>query len=186
VAGVDPDVRAAMVNAVEQQAAANAITNVPSEAKLQAWWKAHQDTYSSEGMMTVRDLVFPASKAAAAAAALKAGGSPDVVKARFGGRDSGKVNGEEFYFAAKIHLGDAMFAQARDLADGAIAGPIDGPDGAHVLYMVKNVKPVPMAFPVARERVLSDYQRDAMQRTLRGDETFLRKRANVLIAKDLR
>ena len=39
---------------------------------------------------------------------------------------------------------------------------------------------------LARERVLSDYQRDAMQRSLTGDEGFLRKRANVLIAKDLR
>ena len=186
VAGVDPDVRAAMVSAVEQQVAANAITAVPSDEKLLSWWKAHKDTYSTEGLMTVRDLVFPTAKGAAAAQALKAGGSPDAVARQFGGKDSGKVSGEEFYFAAKIHLGDALFAQARALSNGASAGPFDAPDGAHVLYMAKNVAPVPLDFPVAREKVLSDFQRDAMQRSLTGDEGFLRKRANVLIAKDLR
>jgi parvulin-like peptidyl-prolyl isomerase len=186
VASVDPDVRAAMVSSVEQQAAASALTAVPSDAKLMAWWKSHQDAYSSEGLITVRDLVFPAARGAAAAQALKGGASPDAVAAQFGGKDSGKVDGEEYYFAAKIHLGDALFAQARALANGASAGPFPAADGAHVLYMVKNVSPVALAFPMAREQVLSDYRRDAMQRTLTGDEGFLRKRANVLVAKDLR
>ena len=186
VAGVDPDVRAAMVNAVEQQAAANAITAVPGEQKLMAWWTAHKDAYSTEGVMTVRDLVFPSAKGAAAAQALKAGASPDAVARQFGGRDSGRVSGEEFYFAAKIHLGDALFEQARALADGASAGPFAAADGAHVLYMAKNTPPVALPFPLAREKVLNDYQRNAMQRSLAGDEGFLRKRANVLIAPDLR
>ena len=186
VAGVDPDVRSAMVAAVEQQVAANSITAVPSDEKLTAWYLAHKDTYSTEGMMTVRDLVFPAARAAAAAQALKLGASPNAVAAQFGGKDSGKVNGEEFYFAAKIHLGDAMFSQVRNLPNGGSAGPIAAADGAHVLYMVKNTPPVALPFALAREKVLNDYQRAAMQRSLTSDETFLRKRANVLIAKDLR
>ena len=38
----------------------------------------------------------------------------------------------------------------------------------------------------ARARVLSDWRQDNGARLLRGDEAFLRKRANVLIAEDLR
>ena len=189
VAGVDPEVRNAMVNAVEQQAAANTITSLPSDAKLQAFYLAHRDNYSSDGLMTVRDIVFPAGAADAAggaAAALRSGGQPDAVIAQFKGRDSGKVNGEEFYFAAKIHLGDALFAIARALPDRGVSAPVTAPDGLHVLYMVSNHPPVPLEFAVARTKVLDDYQRGAMQRTLAGDEGFLRKRANVLIAKDLR
>jgi parvulin-like peptidyl-prolyl isomerase len=189
VSGVDPEVRNAMVNAVEQQAAANALTSLPSDAKLQAFYLANRDDYSSDGLMTVRDIVFPAGAAdaaARAAAALRSGGQPDAVIAQFKGRDSGKVNGEEFYFAAKIHLGDTLFAAARALSNGGVSAPLTAPDGWHVLYMVSNHPPTPLDFTKARIKVLDDYQRGAMQRTLVGEEGFLRKRANVLIAKDLR
>jgi parvulin-like peptidyl-prolyl isomerase len=189
VSGVDPEVRNAMVNAVEQQAAANIISSLPSDAKLRAFYLAHKDDYSSDGLMTVRDIVFPpgaAEAAGRAAAALRSGGQPDAVIARFRGRDSGKVDGEEFYFAAKIHLGDALFAVARTLPSGGVSAPVTASDGWHVLYMVGNRPPVPLDFMVARTKVLDDFQRGAMQRTLTSDEAFLRKRANVLIAEDLR
>ena len=42
VASADPDVRNAMVNAIEQQAAANAITAAPDDAKLTAYYAAHR------------------------------------------------------------------------------------------------------------------------------------------------
>jgi hypothetical protein len=56
----------------------------------------------------------------------------------------------------------------------------------HVLYMLKNKKPVAFDFAAARDRVLSDYRNDAIGHLRLGDETFLRKRANVLIADDVR
>jgi parvulin-like peptidyl-prolyl isomerase len=187
VASVDVEVRNAMVNAVEQQAAADAITAVPSDAKLRAYYSAHQEKYASDGMMTVRDLVFPNPAAAARAAqALKAGASPDAVIKPLQGKDSGKVNGEEFYFAAKIHLGDALFAVARTLPNGGVSAPMAQPDGVHVLVMAANAAPVPQDFAAARERVLEDYRRDAALRLQAGDEVFLRKRANILIAEDVR
>jgi parvulin-like peptidyl-prolyl isomerase len=100
--------------------------------------------------------------------------------------DSGKVAGEEFYFASKIHLGNALFELARDLPDGGVSPPVPYEDGIHVLYMVRNRRPVPFEFETARIQVLSDFRNDAIARLRNQDEAFLRKRANILIADDLR
>jgi parvulin-like peptidyl-prolyl isomerase len=188
VASVDPEVRAAMVNAVEQMAAADAISAVPSDAKLRAWYDAHRDRYSSEGRMIAVDYVFPAGTddAADAARAITSGASASEAAARFHGRNSGKVNGEEFYFAAKIHLGDQLFAVARGLPDGGVSAPVPMPDGVHVIVMSRNLAPVPIDFAAARDQVLSDYRADAIKRVTHDDEIFLRKRANILVSEDVK
>jgi hypothetical protein len=169
VASVDPEVRAAMVNAVEQEIAADAVTTQPSEPQLRAYFATHRARYASEGMMSVRDHM------------LAPGQSPPATPAA-----AGIAPGEEFYFAAKIHLGDTLFEAARNLPDGGVSAPIAGPNGTHVLYMFKNTRPVPMDFAAARDRVLNDYRNDAIAHLRTGDEAFLRKRANILIADDLR
>jgi hypothetical protein len=183
---IDPEVRAALVRAVEQQAAMNAITAQPTAAKQRAYFNDHRDIYASEGTMTLRDLVFETLSAATAAAqALRSGQSPGIVVKTFKGRDSGKVNGEEFYFAAKIHLGDRLFEAARALQTGTISEPIDD-SGVHVLVMIRNNPPVQLSFARAQSRVIEDLRRDAIARQQTNEEHFLRKRANILIAKDLR
>jgi hypothetical protein len=194
VASTDPEVRAATVNSVELEIAADAITAQPSEPQLRAYYASHQARYASEGIMTLRDYVFPPgeSKAASeAAAALEAAAATSIVPtaefmARWHGSDSGKVNGEEFYFAAKIHLGGPLFEVARNLSDGGVSAALLQGGQIHVLYMLKNKKPVAFDFAAARDRVLSDYRNDAIGHLRLGDETFLRKRANVLIADDVR
>src|SRR5271155_2034685 len=67
VASTDPDVRSAMVNAVELEIAADAITAQPSEPQLRAYYASHRERYASEGIMTVRDYVFPPSASQGAA-----------------------------------------------------------------------------------------------------------------------
>jgi parvulin-like peptidyl-prolyl isomerase len=189
VASVDPEVRAAMVNSVELEIAADAITAQPSEAQLRAYYAAHRARYASEGMVTLRDYVFPSADPnapAAAAGALKSGLPAAALLAQWHASDSGKVSGEEFYFAAKVHLGEPLFDAARNLPDGAVSAPIVAADGIHVLYMIKNKKPVAFDFAAARDQVLTDYRNDAIGHLRTGDETFLRKRANVLIADDVR
>jgi hypothetical protein len=52
--------------------------------------------------------------------------------------------------------------------------------------MLKNKRPVLFDFDKARPQVLNDYRNDAIDRLKAGDESFLRKRANVRIADDLR
>lgn len=189
VAATDPDVRSALVNAVELEIAENAITSQPSEAALRQFFQTHEDRYVSEGVMRVRDLVFPAAalqELPTEPQALKRTVTDAQVLARLNGRDSGRTKGEEFYFAAKIHLGDELFAAARELANGTVSKPIPLPDGIHVLDMEQNKLPVPFGFAAARAQVLSDYRNQAVDKLKLSGESFLRKRANVLIADDLR
>jgi parvulin-like peptidyl-prolyl isomerase len=188
VASTDPDVRNALVNAVELEIASDAITSQPSEAALRSYYQAHPERYAGEGIMTVEDYMFPANGAAVSEAieALKIQAPTSDLIARFGGKSSGKVGDEEFYFAAKIHLGDRLFEAARGLPQGGVSARIEMPDGIHVLYMQKNVKPVLLDFAAARDKVLSDYRNERIRHLTTGDEAFLRKRANILIADDLR
>ena len=189
VASSDPDVRSALVNAVELEIAENAITAQPNEAALRQFYATHQDRYVSEGIMSVRDWVFPATalpELPGEQTALNSAIRDPQALTRLNGRDSGKTKGDEFYFAAKIHLGDQLFAAARDLSDGAISAPIRTADGIHILEMKKNKRPVPFDFAAARTQVLSDYRNQAIERSKASGESFLRKRANVLIADDLR
>jgi hypothetical protein len=188
VASTDPDVRNALVNAVELEIASDAITSQPTEAALRSYYQAHPERYASEGIMTVEDYVFPANGAPVSQVidALKTHApTPDLI-ARFGGNSSGKVGDEEFYFAAKIHLGDRLFEAARGLPRAGVSAPIEMPDGIHILYMQKNLKPTLLDFAAARDKVLSDYRNERVRHLTNGDEAFLRKRANILIADDLR
>src|ERR1700685_2376061 len=76
VASTDPDVRSAMVNSVEQEIAADALTAQPSEAQLHGYYAAHRARYARQGVMNVRDYVFApgdAKAAVEAAAALRSG-----------------------------------------------------------------------------------------------------------------
>ena len=189
VAATDPEVRSALVNAVELEIAENAITSQPSEAALRQFYETHRDRYVSEGIMRARDLVFPASALAdlpSEPRALKAIIADAQAVARLGGRDSGKLKGDEFYFAAKIHLGDQLFETAKDLADGTVSKPIRLADEIHVLDMQANKRPVPFGFNTARAQILSDYRSQAIDRLKSSGEAFLRRRANLLIADDLR
>jgi hypothetical protein len=185
VASADPATRTAVVSAVEQQAVTDAMTELPSDEKLLAYYNANKPRYSSDGYMTVRDLVFPAAAAPEALAAARAG-SPDQAIAKFGARDSGKASPQEFYFAADVHLGRRLATAAEGLADGAVSPPIAMPDGVHLLYMIKNVRPVPLEFAKAKAQILADYRHDASQRMLAHEDVFLRERANVQVAKDLK
>ena len=189
VASSDLDVRSALVNAVELEISENAITAQPNEAALRQFYATHQDRYVSEGIMRVKDLVFPATALPglpAAPQALQAAIHDPQALARLNGRDSVKTQGDEFYFAAKIHLGDQLFAAARVLSDGTISAPIRMADGIHILDMERNKLPVPFDFAAARSQVLSDYRNEAIERSKVSGESFLRKRANLLIADDLR
>jgi hypothetical protein len=188
VASTDPDVRAALVNAVELEIAADAVTSQPSEPQLRAYFDAHRERYASEGTMTLRDFAFPLNEAHAAGEAadgLESGATTPELLAHRQMPGSGRIIDDEFYFAARIHLGEPLFDVARRLRDATASVPIVGTDAIHVLYMVKNSAPVPFDFAAARDQVLTDYRNDAIGHLRAGDEVFLRKRANVLIADDV-
>ena len=190
--GTDPDTRTALVAAVEQQAAADAASSQPAEAQLRAYYAAHKDKYSSDGRMTLRDLVFvqhyagdsAIQAAKSAVQALRSGQLVDAVMQKFGLKDTGKVNGEEFYFAAQIHLGDALFQVARNLASGQVSDPVLAADGPHILVVVGNRPPIPESYETAKENVASDYKRDLAARLQGDEERYLRAKAQILIRRD--
>ena len=159
--GTDPDTRNALVAAVEQQAVADATTELPTERALESYYQAHKETYATEGTMSVEDFRVPdEATARRAVEALRKGAAPAEVSRQLG-LAPGPERGEDFYFAARIHLGDGLFAVAQSMADGAVSDPVTTADGVHVLRMVKNSPPVARDFAHAREQVLSDYKRNA-------------------------
>jgi parvulin-like peptidyl-prolyl isomerase len=190
----DPDTRTALVAAVEQQVAANVTAQQPTEADLQAYYEANKLNYASDGTMTLNELVLPGpvtpqavAEAGEAAQALRSGAPLGTVASRYGLKDSGRVNdGEEFYFAAKIHLGDKLFAVAQGLRSGAVAEPQAAADGVHLLQMVKNNPPVPLSFAEAREKVFYDYKKAEENKLQDADEKYLRAKADIQIAKAYR
>jgi parvulin-like peptidyl-prolyl isomerase len=187
VAAVDPQVRTAIVAAVEQQSAMPAFTDKPDEQKLLAFFEAHREIYSSEGVIGLHDLLFSdLATADEAAAALRAGQTVVKVLQTLKGRDTDRVKGEDFYFAAKIHLGDLLFAAVQNLPGGTVSDPIPTEEGLHVVAVVKNAPPVPLSYDAIRPRVADDYRRDAAARLQAANRAFLRKRANVLISADMR
>ncbi len=179
----DPDTRNALVSAVEQQVLADVTTDVPSDAKLEAYYRDHSTRYATEGSITVGDFIAGTEQAATqATAALRGGMNIADAAARFGLRDTQKTSGEEFYFAARIHLGDTLFAAATALAAGRVSAPIQQADGYHLLVVSQNTPPVRESFADAREKVLTDYKNDAEARLQANEEKFLVGRANILLS----
>jgi hypothetical protein len=189
--GTDPDTRAALVAAVEQQAVADATTELPSEQALEAYYAEHRSEYATEGTLLVQDfLLDPGSGNAPAdgagvAAALRAGATPAQLLPRVRARELRPSRGEDFYFAAKIQLGDRLFEIAKALPDGAVSEPVTLADGMHVLRMVKNSAPAPRDFADAREQVLGDYKRAMSARLRAADEKYLYGKADIQIAASL-
>lgn len=180
----DIDVRQALFTATEGQLAQDAMTARPSEEELQRWYDTHRAKYASEGQMSLHEYLLPAGSAGAerAVAGLRGGASA----ASLGLKTSGRVDdGEEFYFAAQLHLGDRIFAVARGLRNGQVSDPIVEKDGVHILQMVDNQPPVPAAYPQVRDRVMQDFLADKVARLQEGNKRFLKKRADIKIAADL-
>ncbi|MDB5712958.1 MAG: peptidyl-prolyl cis-trans isomerase [Sphingomonadales bacterium] len=174
------EVRQALVGAVETQAEADAIMAQPDEGQLKAYYGSHRDQYADEGRIKLTDYVLPdrdLSKATAAVAALRLGKVP---ASALGLHLVNRMNdGEEFYFAARIHLGDALFVAARSLNSGQVSDPIATADGIHILVVHSNSSPQPHIFEDVRDRVLNDYIADQAKVLTAGTARFLRKRADV-------
>ena len=179
----DIDVRQALVQATEGQIAQDAATAKPAEDELRGWYTAHREKYATEGLMTLHEWRVPAgADPQHAVAALRSGASPTAL----GLKTTGRVDdGEEFYFAAEEHLGRRVFTVAHGLTDGMVSGPVQTPDGVHILQMVRNKPPIPTPYPEARDQVLRDFLADKIARLQEGNKRFLKKRADIKIAADL-
>jgi hypothetical protein len=91
---------------------------------------------------------------------------------------------EQFYFAQKIHLGDALYERALALNDGEVSDPVAAGDGVHVVQMVKQIKPLPLTFERVRSQVLNDFVTAAKKRLEDADLQYLREKGDILVADD--
>lgn len=189
-AETDQSTRNALVSTVTQQVTVSVTTDQPSEAELRGFYASHQAQYATEGTMLVRNFLVsggsdgkPVDVALRAAQALRAGQPLERAVAQYGLTEA-KRNDEDYYFAARYRLGDALFAAVRNLSDGEVSAPVSLPDGVHIVLMVRNDKPVPQGYAASRTQVFSDYRSFAQQRVLDETLAFLRRRSTILIAAD--
>jgi parvulin-like peptidyl-prolyl isomerase len=193
-AETDQMTRNALAMAMDQQALAEVTTSQPSEEQLRSFFDKNPGRYASDGILTVRHLVLPTpaggagaeqsmQKARDAVAALRAGTPLETVIAKFGLTEP-RNDDDEFYFAAKIHLGDAVYAEALRLKDGEVSEPLPAADGLHIVKVVKDKVPVPLSFEHARLQVLTDLKNAQQERLIAATMKFLRERSKILIATD--
>jgi hypothetical protein len=166
------------------------------DARLQAYFIAHKANYATRGSMNLIDLVLRVggyenveqtvdqalADAKQAAYELKSGANIDYIKSHFSFVDSGKVNGDEADFAARIHLGDKLYKVAETLNDGAISDPVADTDGVHLLVMVARTAPVFYDYASVKNNVYTDYLTDQKARAKAENLVFLRRNAKILIA----
>ncbi len=183
----DTDVRQALMVGAEAAVTQEAMTSRPGEAELRAWYDAHKDSYAGEGQMTVQDFLLPQSVTIEAAATIVAALRNEALPTSLDLKSSGRVgDGAEFYFAAKLHLGDALFAVARAMNDGKVSDPVRAADGMHILVMQRNRQALPARYEDARDRVLRDFLADKVTRLQSSNQRFLQRRADVKVAAELR
>lgn len=180
------EVRTALVGAVEAQVATDARVSQPTELELHAYYQDNLTSFEDEGIMTLADYRLPSGATpqaiAVARQALLAAG-PDAASADRAVRRSGRMtDGEEYYFAARTHLGNKLFAVARRLRDGEVSQPSVMPDGVHFIVMQHNVRPVPPHYADVRDKVLASYLDSQAALLTAANDRFLRKRADIQIA----
>ncbi len=196
----DPDVRNALVAGVELEVTAEVLAQQPTDEELRRYYEQHQDRYSSEGVMQLRDLVLgpevlprPAAHAAAgqAAADVRRGEPLEAVIKRYGLRDSGRFMnagridlGDIYQFAVRAKLDDALYDALVPLKEGEISDPVDDADGVHVIAMIKRRFPAPQPFEQASGRVWNDLKAEAQAKVRAANLAYLRGRADIVVAPD--
>lgn len=192
----DTDVRAGLVDGVNNEISAGVLGNPPTEAAVRAYFDAHRDAYTTSGLMNLTDLVLRVggyenvdqstdqamADAAQAVYELRSGAALDSIEQHFGIADSGKVSGDTLDFAAQIHLGPKLFAAAKGMTDGQVSDPISDADGVHVLVMHHRQAPITADFDSVRNNVYNDFIKTEEARQQQANLTYLRSTAKILVA----
>jgi hypothetical protein len=191
------EVREAMTGGVNAQVAAPLLAEQPTDEQLRAYYDARRSKYTADGSMSVRDLVLHIGgyenadqsmaqahiDATEAVYQLRAGTSVDYVREHFGFSDSERMkNGNEPDFAAKLHLGDTLYAVAAKLNEGEVSDPVSDADGLHVLIMERRRLPTTADFASARGAVYADYREDVSKAAQHENVRILRGQAQIILA----
>ena len=194
LAATDPDVRSAMVAGVDLQVDADVIAQQPTQAELTDYYNRHIDKYSTDGVMRVVDLAMPigtgkvedaVAKAQQASKEIGAGGPLEAIKAKYGLKDSGRIDaGDNFDFAVKAKLGPDIYTAVKDLKPGQASAPVKQPDGLHVVLMTKRIASVKLDFAKAQDEVWQDFKKDARDANERANLKYLKSRAEIVLAPE--
>lgn len=181
------EVRNVMVAAVETQVAQPLLSKPLTDDDLRAYYRAHRSEFLTAGGMNVMDIVLHVggyqnadqsvaqaeTDATEAAYQLRSGADPRYIMDHFGFVDSGRMDGtEQLDFAAKIHLGDKLFAIAQTLQEGQVSDPIVMPDGVHILIMRTRTPESYADFDSSRAKLYTDYR---YAQRHQADEKYLRR-----------
>ena len=192
----DTDVRTSLADAVDAVVIAPTMAERPTDADLQAYFNAHRASYANQGSMTLTDLVLHVggfentdqsvdqamADAAQAVFELRSGANVDYVKQHFSMVDSGRANGMDLDFAAKIHLGAKLYAVASAMSDGQVSEPVADTDGVHVMIMQHRQAPVFADLDSVRNNVANDYFMAQEAKVKQDNLQFLRSNAQILLA----
>ncbi|HWG77884.1 MAG TPA: peptidylprolyl isomerase [Steroidobacteraceae bacterium] len=191
------EVRTTMADAVDAQAAAPEQGVQPTDAQLRAYYEAHRDRYSSQGTMTVQNLVLHVggyqnadqtvtqaqADAIEAVYQLRSGASVAYLMEHFGFVDATpQYDGQQLDFAAKLHLGARLYQVAMTLGTGEVSDPIVQNDGVHVLIMHQRQPATAEDFSAARAQVYNDYRIALTDQAAKQNLQFLRSQAQILLA----
>jgi PPIC-type PPIASE domain len=193
---LDTNVRMALVDGVNSQVSAPALARRPTDAELQSFYSANRQKYADQGSMQLVDIVLhfggiedadqsveqAEADAAQAAYQLRAGASLEYVMQHFGFSAGHMDGGEQFDFAANIHLGPKLFAVASELSDGDISDPVTDADGVHVMIMRHRQAPFDAGFDKVRNNVYADYVAAEQKRLQEQNVEFLHANADVVLA----
>jgi hypothetical protein len=193
----DVDVRQALVNGVEAQINAPVLAERITDDTLRAYYNAHRADYAADGTMRIRNIVLhvggyenadqsviqATEDATEAAYQLRSGASTDTVMTHYGFVDAPKADsGDQFDFAAKLHLGDTLFHLAQTMNSGDISDPVEQPDGVHILIMNARRPPRLASFDHVRASVYTAYRKAQQTRNESANLLFLRRNADIVLA----
>jgi hypothetical protein len=191
------EVRAAMNAAVGVQVAQPLLSTPLTDEDLKAYYEAHRERFMTAGAMNITDLVLHVggyenadqtvaqaeADAAEAAYQLRSGTDLQHVMDHFGFVDSGRSDGtDQPDFAAKLHLGERLYAVALTLGDGQVADPLVEADGVHVLIMQKRTPQQFADFDAVRTQIYTEIRDAQRRKATQAYLEHLRRDSRILLA----
>jgi parvulin-like peptidyl-prolyl isomerase len=192
----DARVRRDLVAAVVDAVVTEADATEPTDAELEAFYRAHADLFSRPGRVHARQVWLrvtdaqdesrAAERAAEAVRRLRAGESIRDVRRALGDGEAAPLP-DQLLPAAKLldYLGPTCARAALALPPGAVSDPVRSGTGYHVLQVVAREDAWLPPFAGVAADVSAEYRRRAGDRALRAYLDDLRQRAEVAVAPEL-
>lgn len=187
VAGEDPSVRKAIVQAMVQFATAQALTEKPTEAELRAFYAERPALFASAPQMRVQAVGVPAADAQ------RVGRLRDAIASGQSLKDAARALREEVAPIPdrllspddlRTYLGPTPAEAAFRLAPGQIAGPIEAGTAAIFIQALDRVESSPPPFETVRDVVEAEWRRRREDGALDRYLEKLRRSAEVRYAPD--